>query len=1022
MGLKKIFSTKDKKDKKDNSSLTSQSSRRESTTSLQKTFSTWGHKEKEKIKHLSLSSTSSHGSTASHAKRLSEPSPAASSVSLAHQLPPTRENKVTQNYDQQQRTVQQQKRHSSSNPFANAAAASPVTPSGSMRDVNNVVNVLRNSMSSEASLSTFASATDDEKHTQYNKSHETIPVAIKSVQQESTNPFLVETSSKDAEAAVKEEKRQSQVFYPPPMKISNDSNKYELSDDEQEHHHADAPLTPPDSAKNEIDSSGKWSSLHGHNEPKDSFVSLDDDESLYTELLAVQYQLEAVNPNNAVEIKQRLKGVNHLLTKALDNSSHLESRLKSVIETSKQTILAISEENKALKASDETTKAELEQIKQQHEEMNEKHQGQLIVYQALKDQHDGVIKENQELLQKTQDIGAQLDQQIASRNNVSLLLNNGKSTNEAEEGDTDIQDRLKKILALSASAQLLNKQLEEKLQTTTAQHAQELEALKQAFEAEKQQHLEAKQQEILGLETAKDHQLQLKQQELVDLQTKLETEKTQELESKQQELLALQIKMDTDVKALESTHQAEIQALEQEHKQRQEASLLERKTESDEHVAALEKSHQTELQDLQAKLEQEQQSKLESLESEHEKVIQELNAKAEADIKSVEEERQFKMQALEAKYTALITDVTKDIEQEQQKWQQKESEFISRIESLEKSNNDANVELETQKAHIKELEEENDRCKSQIDILKNDTSDDVQKIAQDNVTYKQELDAMQKEKETLQKEHVVVATELATLTKALESTKQENLGLQSKMDKTQQELFELQSSKEASDKVLKERIQMIDEQSSQSLIKAQQQHETKLSEAQQECQQLKDQLQAIEQASKRAAESVLDENERLENRLRELEETTQLATRENIALKEEVEMLGKGTSKKAIVTENQQLKTELKSMRNFRQENENLTEMVECLQAKVKELSIEDQISTRMDNKEGNNTAEHQMFVHARAQLGLIEYLEGENDVSLAISKFKKQLEAQMRKFASSTISENNIGPIPSASTSERMR
>ncbi|KAL9545645.1 hypothetical protein MBANPS3_007048 [Mucor bainieri] len=1005
MGLKKIFS-KDKKDKQDSSSLASHSSRRESTTSLQKTFSTWGHKEKEKIKHLSLSSTSSHGSTARHAKRLSEPSPAASSVSLAHQLPPTRENKVTQNYDQQQRAVQQQKRHSSTNPFASSTATSPVTSSGSMRDVNNVVNVLRNSMSSEASLSTFASATDEEKHTQYNTSHETIPVATKSVEQESTNPFLLETSSKDV-ATVKEEKRQSQVFYPPPMKIGNDSNKYEVSDDDDEERHADegimkdAPLTPPDSAKNELDSQ-------------------DDDESLYTELLAVQYQLEAVNPNNAVEIKHRLNGVNHLLTKALDSSIHLENRLKSVIETSKQTIIAINEENKALKASDETTKAELEQAKQQHEEITEKHQGQLIVYQALKDQHDGVIKENQELLQKTQDLGAQLDQQIATRNNVSLLLNNGKSTKEAEEGDADVQDKLKKILALSASAQLLNKQLEEKLQITTAQHAQELEALKQTFDAEKQQHMEAKQQELLALETAKNQQLQLKQQELVDLQSRLETEKSQELESKQQELLALQIKMDTDVKTLESTHQAELLALEEELKQKQETLLLERKTESEEHVAALEKSHQTELQDLRAQLEQEQHLKLESLESEYEKVVQELKAKAETDIKSVEEQHQSKMQALEVKYTALITDVTKDVEQEQKKWQQKESDFVSRIEILEKSNNDAHLELETHKTRIKELEEENDRFKSQIDILKSNTSDDLQKVAQDNITYKQELDSLQKEKETLQKEHVVVVAELATLTKALESTKQENLGLQSKMEETQQQLLELQSSKETSDKVLKERIQTINEQSSQSLIEAQQQHETKLSEAQQECRQLKDQLEAIEQASKKAAESVLDENERLETRLRELEEMSQLATRENIALKEEVELLGKGTSKKAIVTENQQLKAELKSMRNFRQENENLAEMVECLQAKVKELSIEDQISARMDNKEGNHTAEHQMFIHARAQLGLIEYLEGENDVSLAISKFKKQLEAQMRKVASSTISENNI--IPSASTSERMR
>lgn len=89
-----------------------------------------------------------------------------------------------------------------------------------------------------------------------------MPVTIKSVEQESTNPFLVETRSKDVEpagAAVKQEKRQSQVFYPLPMRANNDSNKYELSDDEYRHTDdsiKDAPLTPPDSAKNETDSQG----------------------------------------------------------------------------------------------------------------------------------------------------------------------------------------------------------------------------------------------------------------------------------------------------------------------------------------------------------------------------------------------------------------------------------------------------------------------------------------------------------------------------------------------------------------------------------------------------------------------------------------------------------------------------------------------------------------------------------------------------------------------------------------------
>lgn len=739
-------------------------------------------------------------------------------------------------------------------------------------------------------------------------------------------------------------------------------------------------------------------------------------------MLAIQHQLDAVNPNNAVDIRNRLDGVNHLLTKALENSTHLETRLKSIIDTSKQTIIAINEENKVLKETDETTKAELEQIKQQHQEIKEQRQGQLTVYQDLKDQHADVIKENQDLLQEIHDLSSQLDQHIATRENASLLLNNGKETDEKEK-EAGLQDKLKKIIALSASSQLLNKQLEDKLQNTATQHAQELEALKQTYEAETQQHLELKKQELIALETAKDQQAELKQHELLDLQTKLEAEKNEQLESKHQELLALQIKMDTDTKTLESSHQSEIQALEQEQKEKHEVSLLQLRTESDEHAATLEKKHQTEIQDIQTKFEQEQQQKLEALQNEHEKVAQELKTKAENDIAALEEQYQSKMKALEVKYTGLIADVTNDMKQEQEKWQQKETEYTTRIESLEKSISDDKLELESCTTHIKKLEEENDQIKGQIHILKSGTSDDVQKVAQDNMTYKQEL----KEKEALEKEHAIsvaaVTAELAELTKTLESTKEENLGLQSKLDETQQQLVELQSSKEASDKGLKERIQMIGEQSAQSLIEAQQQHETKSLAAEKECQQLRDQLAEMEQVSREAAKSVIDENERLENRLRQMEESSQLAIHENVALNEEVELLSKSTSRRTIVSENQQLKNELKVMNNIRQENLNLNELVECLQAKVKELSMEDGIVANSSSGSGNNNNQQDelMLMHTRAQLGLIEYLEGEDDVSLAMSKFKKQLEAEMREFAS-TISKNNIGPIPSVSESERMR
>lgn len=717
-------------------------------------------------------------------------------------------------------------------------------------------------------------------------------------------------------------------------------------------------------------------------------------------MLAIQYQLDAVNPNNAVDIKNRLDGVNQLLTKALDNSTHLETRLKSIIDISKQTIIAINEENKVLKEADEITKAELEQIKQQDEAIKEQHQGQLTVYQDLKDRHADVIKENQSLLQKIQDLSSQLDQHIATHENVSLLLNNGKESDEKEK-ESDLQDKLKKIITLSASSQLLNKQLEDKLQKITTQHAQELEALKQTFEAEMQQHLESKKQELL------------------ELQTKLEAEKNEQLELKHQELIALQIKIDTDAKTLGASHQAEIQALEQEHKEKQEASSLQLKTESDENAVILEKEHQTEIQNIKIKFEQEQQQKLETLQNEHEKVVQELRTKAQNDIAALEEQYQSKMQALEDKYSGSITNVTDDMKQKQEIWQQKETEYTTRIESLEKSNSDDKLQLESCTTHIKKLEEENDQIKDQIDILKSGTSDDIQKVAQDNITYKQEL----KEKEDLEKEHaisiVAVTTELAMLKKTLESTKEENIGLRSKMDETLQQLVELQSSKEASDKELKESIQMINEQSAQSLIKAQQQHDIKLLAAEKECQQLKDQLAEMEQVSREAAKSVIDENERLENRLRQIEESSQLAIHENAALNEEIELLNKNTSKRTLVSENQQLKNELKVMNNIRQENSSLNELVECLQAKVKKLSMEDGVVANSSSESGNGNSNNQqdelMLMHTRAQLGLIEYLEGEDDVSLAMSKFKKQLEAETREFVLTT-SKNNGGLIPSLS------
>ncbi|CEP14191.1 hypothetical protein [Parasitella parasitica] len=975
MGLKKIFSTKDKKDRESSSLKSDKSAQRESPSTLSRAFSNWSSQQKvrSRLKHTSLGSNrsiSSHNLSAHDAKRLSEP--VAPSPSLSHQLPLTRGNKVTQNYDQQQKTRQMK-----TNPFTTiSAATSPITPSDSMRDVNNVVNVLRNSMSSAASLSTFASATDEEKHTQYNTSHDTLDSPTPAAKQkDGTNPFLHSHDTKPTTAVP--QKRQSQVFYPLPMKFDNDSNKYELSEDEyhaMEHGNFDAPITPPESAQYK----------------RHSQVC---DESLYAELLAVQQQLDAVNPNNAVDIQKRLSGVNQLLAKARDNSGRLETRLKTVIDTSKQTIVAINEENKILKAADETTKSELEQIKQQHQETKEKHQDQLAVYQELKEQHDGIVQENQAFLEETQQLSARLDQHIATHKDISLLLNDGKSAREGDqEEETDLLGQFNKMVALTSSSQLLNKQLEVKLQDSTRQHTQEMQTLKQTFEAEKQQHLESKKQELVALETAKDQQLELKQQELSALQTKLEDEKAQELELKDHEIVSLQIKMDTDAKTLERAHQAEIHILNQEQKEKIDNLVTQLKTESDQHTATLEKNHQTEMQELQAKLEQEQQRRVQALQEEHQQEMQELKAKTENDIAALEQQHQTKMQSLEAKYTDLITDASNNIKQEQEKWQQRETELVKRIECLEESNKKSKSKLESCTAHKQELEEKSNRLQSQIEILSSKTSDHVQNVAQDNISFKQES-------ERLQKEHQGLEEQCIMLTKTLESTKEENLGLQSTVDEIKQQLLELQSSKEASEKVLKERIHMINEQSAQFLAEAQHQNEKKALE----CQQLRNQLAEMEQVSREAAKSVMDENDRLENRLHQMEASSQLTVHENIALNEQVELLSKNTSRRSIAAENQQLKNELKMMNNIRQENISLSELVECLQAKVKEVSMNGRytIAGASSSKDNNSQQEELMLMHTRAQLGLIEYLEGEDNVLLAMSKFKKQLEAEMKGFAS---------------------
>lgn len=193
MGLKKLFASSSvSKSNKEEGGLKGYDKRRNtarsSTLSLTQSISNWTHHSKDK--HHSLNVTSNN-------KRYSQPSPPSS-------LSPPLVPKVTQDEIQ---------RHSNNT----AIVTSPVTPSDSMKDVNEVVNVLRNSVSSEMLNSTFSIEEEKEQ----DKYPPMIPIV------DSNNPFVTEP----------QEKRHSQAFYPP---SSQDSNKYEVLEEEYHTNSLDA--------------------------------------------------------------------------------------------------------------------------------------------------------------------------------------------------------------------------------------------------------------------------------------------------------------------------------------------------------------------------------------------------------------------------------------------------------------------------------------------------------------------------------------------------------------------------------------------------------------------------------------------------------------------------------------------------------------------------------------------------------------------------------------------------------------
>jgi hypothetical protein len=223
-GFKKIFSIQKKKEEKNGLKNYDgrYNSNRSSTLSLGQSISNWTHKEKEKTKSFDNNN-----------KRYSHPSPPISTSSLSQTTPPlsaATETATARNSVQ----ITQKERHTynnGNNPFINNST--PPTPSESMRDVNDVVNTLRNSVSSEISImnspSFSSSDIEDNHHFHYHNHHtnghvsNAFPAAIKEEEVEEVEPA----------STIYTEKRQSQVFYPPRNKFDTDSNKYEVFDEEE---------------------------------------------------------------------------------------------------------------------------------------------------------------------------------------------------------------------------------------------------------------------------------------------------------------------------------------------------------------------------------------------------------------------------------------------------------------------------------------------------------------------------------------------------------------------------------------------------------------------------------------------------------------------------------------------------------------------------------------------------------------------------------------------------------------------
>lgn len=278
------------------------------------------------------------------------------------------------------------------------------------------------------------------------------------------------------------------------------------------------------------------------------------------------------------------------------------------------------------------------------------------------------------------------------------------------------------------------------------------------------------------------------------------------------------------------------------------------------------------------------------------------------------------------------------------------------------------------------MKSENDERKFQSEMLASESKytelmkekdellanhDDEEKLMLIESHYKNLLETETKQKESLLNQVEQYAADKETKTE-----------LQTKLTTVEAALKDKQLSSDKSEKdilELKENIKLVQDENNK----------------------LKQDMMDMETVSKEAARTVIDENEKLEKRIHEIEESSNT---KHTLLNEEIQSLTKES--KRINTENDQLKNDLKVLSDVKQENLSLTQHIKTLQSQIRELSLnslkrQPSTNSTIERRE-QDQQEELMHMHTKAQLGLIEYLEGEDNVVLAMARLKKGLEERI--------------------------